>query len=63
MFPDKALKYLPAGDGDYRAANGAKIQSGGLFDVSYRTIEGHNRHMEFRDADVSFPSMSTGKKD
>ena len=45
----------------YAAANGSAIPSRGMFDIDWTTVEGHKRHVEFRDADVEFPILSTGR--
>ena len=43
------------------AADGSPIMCGGLFTVPFWTSAGNLREVEFRDADVAFPILSTGR--
>ena len=45
----------------YAAANGSQISSGGKFNIDCSTQEGHDWTVSFRDADVAFPILSTGR--
>ena len=59
-FPGATLRPHNADD-NYVAANGSKIQSGEMFQVPWRTIGGKHKMTDFRDADVAFPILSTGR--
>ena len=48
-------------DGHDVGADGSPIRGGGLFTVSFSTSAGNSREVEFRDANVAFPILSTGR--
>ena len=60
IFGNAKLRHNPDG-GKYVAANGSSISSGGIFTINFKTAEGHDRHLDFQDADVAFPIISTGR--
>ena len=64
MRPDLVLVPTTDGDGNYAAANGTAItsKSGGVyFTVHFKTLEGHDRSITYRDANIPFPINSTGR--
>ena len=59
IFPGATLE-KSHGDG-FVAANGSAIDNLGKFKIDVQTQEGHDRTIEFNNANVSFPMLSTGR--
>ena len=64
ILPSLTLTPSKDGDGNYAAANGSAITSksgGGHFTVDWHTRERHSRTITYRDANIPFPIISTGR--
>lgn len=55
LKPDEQASTFIAADGK------TQIKSGGTFDLEFGTSDGHKRKLNFRDCNVAFPIISTGR--